>query len=61
MHLTLANVTKSFGPHRVLDAVTADFGELRSLALIGPSGGGKSTLLRIIAGLRHRDARRRDD
>ena len=51
MHLTLAQLTKSFGPQRVLDDLTADFGELRSLALIGPSGGGKSTLLRIIAGL----------
>ncbi len=51
MHLTLSHLTKSFGPQRVLDDLTADFGELRSLALIGPSGGGKSTLLRIIAGL----------
>lgn len=51
MHLTLDNVTKSFAAHRVLDGITADFGELRSLALIGPSGGGKSTLLRVIAGL----------
>ncbi len=51
MRLTLANLTKSFATHRVLDDITCDFGELRSLALIGPSGGGKSTLLRIIAGL----------
>ena len=51
MNLRLSEVTKSFGPHRVLDGLSADFGELRSLALIGPSGGGKSTLLRIIAGL----------
>jgi polar amino acid transport system ATP-binding protein len=51
MKLALHNLTKSFGPQRVLDDLTADFGELRSLALIGPSGGGKSTLLRIIAGL----------
>jgi polar amino acid transport system ATP-binding protein len=51
MHLTLSQLTKSFAAHRVLDDLTADFGELRSLALIGPSGGGKSTLLRIIAGL----------
>src|SRR3954467_14902228 len=51
MHLTLANVTKSFAAHRVLDDLTGDFGQLRSLALIGPSGGGKSTLLRVVAGL----------
>ncbi len=56
MHLTLDALTKSFGAHRVLDSITADFGELRSLALIGPSGGGKSTLLRIIAGLETPDS-----
>lgn len=51
MHLSVSHLSKSFGTHRVLDDLTADFGELRSLALIGPSGGGKSTFLRIIAGL----------
>ena len=51
MRLTLNNLTKSFAAHRVLDGLSCDFGERRSLALIGPSGGGKSTLLRIIAGL----------
>ncbi len=56
MKLELRNVTKSFGTHRVLDDLTADFGELRSLALIGPSGGGKSTLLRIVAGLETPDS-----
>ena len=56
MKLQLDGLTKSFGAHRVLDGISADFGELRSLALIGPSGGGKSTLLRIIAGLETPDA-----
>lgn len=51
MHLILDSVTKSFGEHRVLDSITADFGTLRSLVFIGPSGGGKSTLLRVLAGL----------
>ncbi|MEQ1861572.1 MAG: amino acid ABC transporter ATP-binding protein [Chthoniobacteraceae bacterium] len=51
MRLSLHALTKSFGAHRVIDDMSADFGELRTLALIGPSGGGKSTLLRIIAGL----------
>jgi polar amino acid transport system ATP-binding protein len=51
MQLALNALSKSFAGHRVLDDLKADFGELRSLALIGPSGGGKSTLLRIIAGL----------
>ncbi len=56
MQLTLTHLTKSFATHRVLDDLTCDFGDLRSLALIGPSGGGKSTLLRIIAGLETPDS-----
>ena len=56
MDLKFSAVTKTFGAHRVLDGLSADFGELRSLALIGPSGGGKSTLLRIIAGLETPDS-----
>jgi polar amino acid transport system ATP-binding protein len=55
MHLTLRNLRKSFGPCTVIDSISVDFGELRTLALIGPSGGGKSTLLRIIAGLERPD------
>ena len=51
MRLNLNGVAKSFGEHRVLDGINADFGELRSLVFIGPSGGGKSTLLRVLAGL----------
>jgi polar amino acid transport system ATP-binding protein len=56
MHLSLENLSKSFEGNRVIDDVTVDFGELRSLALIGPSGGGKSTLLRMIAGLEPADS-----
>ena len=56
MRLSLDALSKSFGANRVLDDVTVDFGEMRSLALIGPSGGGKSTLLRIIAGLEPPDS-----
>jgi polar amino acid transport system ATP-binding protein len=56
MRLKLDGLTKSFAAHRVLDSISADFGELRSLALIGPSGGGKSTLLRIVAGLEMPDS-----
>jgi polar amino acid transport system ATP-binding protein len=51
MRLRLEQLTKSFAGHTVLDKVSADFGEARSVVLIGPSGGGKSTLLRLIAGL----------
>jgi polar amino acid transport system ATP-binding protein len=56
MHLKLEALSKTFAALRVLDAITADFGELRSLVLIGPSGGGKSTLLRVVAGLETPDS-----
>ena len=55
MNLRLDNITKSFGSHRVLDSVSLDFEKVHSLVLIGPSGGGKSTLLRVIAGLHKPD------
>ena len=56
MKLKLAQISKSFGGHRVLDAVSLDLEKVRTLVLIGPSGGGKSTLLRIIAGLEYPDS-----
>jgi polar amino acid transport system ATP-binding protein len=56
MHLNLEGVIKNYGEHRVLDGISADFGELRSLVFVGPSGGGKSTLLRVLAGLEIPDA-----
>jgi len=51
MRLELRGITKRFGEHSVLTDVSADFGDARAVVFIGPSGGGKSTLLRIIAGL----------
>jgi len=58
MRISIEGIEKSFGERRVLSDLAADFGEIRSVALIGPSGGGKSTLLRIIAGLETPDAGR---
>lgn len=51
MRLGFDRLTKRFGGHVVLDAITAQVPECGALALLGPSGGGKSTLLRVIAGL----------
>ena len=51
MRVALHGVTKAFGTNRVLDAVTFEAEFDHTLALIGPSGGGKSTLLRLLAGL----------
>ncbi len=51
MKLKLEGVAKSFGPHRALAEVSLAVEGVRSLVLIGPSGGGKSTLLRVLGGL----------
>lgn len=51
MNLLLQHVYKSYDGQPVLNNISAAFEGVRSLVLIGPSGGGKSTLLRLIAGL----------
>lgn len=51
MRLELANLSKVYGELKVLDGVDLLLEDVRSLVLIGPSGGGKTTLLRLIAGL----------
>lgn len=53
MKLKLNNLTKTFENHTVLDSVSLEIPKVHSLVLIGPSGGGKTTLLRMIAGLEH--------
>ena len=51
MRLTIKDLTQTFGTTRVLDKLSIETGTVNSLVLVGPSGGGKSTLLRILAGL----------
>jgi polar amino acid transport system ATP-binding protein len=58
MKLELSGVWKSFGSQPILRGINLDVDQTRTLALIGPSGGGKSTLLRLLAGLDRADAGR---
>jgi sulfate transport system ATP-binding protein len=51
MAIEVRNISKSFGPTPVLEDINLDVNSGALTALLGPSGGGKSTLLRIIAGL----------
>ncbi|WP_309648344.1 TOBE-like domain-containing protein [Nocardioides sp.] len=51
MSIDVKNVTKKFGDFVALDDVSVSLPTGQLTALLGPSGGGKSTLLRIIAGL----------
>ena len=46
--IALSNITKRFGDNTVLSDVSLSMPEGSVTALIGPSGGGKSTLLRCI-------------
>jgi sulfate transport system ATP-binding protein len=51
MSIIVRNVSKSFGTFAALTNVSVEIPSGTLTALLGPSGGGKSTLLRIIAGL----------
>lgn len=49
--IELKGVSKSFGSNKILDKVDLNIYQGDALGIIGPSGTGKSTILRIIAGL----------
>jgi len=56
MSINVKGVNKKFGDFVALDDVSVDLPTGQLTALLGPSGGGKSTLLRIIAGLEDADS-----
>jgi sulfate/thiosulfate transport system ATP-binding protein len=55
MSLIVEGLTKRFGAHAALNAVSFTMPHGGFLALLGPSGSGKTTLLRLLGGLEHPD------
>ena len=49
--LRVSNLCKSFGTVKAVDNVSFEIEKGETLAIIGPSGGGKSTILRLLNGL----------
>jgi sulfate transport system ATP-binding protein len=58
MSIVVENVTKRFGDFSAIEDVSLHVPHGSLTALLGPSGGGKSTLLRVIAGLEEPDGGR---
>jgi len=56
MSIDVIGIDKRFGDFVALDDVSVSIPTGQLTALLGPSGGGKSTLLRIIAGLENADS-----
>lgn len=56
LHISITSLTKRFGPRLVLNEISLTIDGGQTVALIGPSGGGKSTLLRCLNGLNSFDS-----
>jgi ATPase subunit of ABC transporter with duplicated ATPase domains len=55
LRLSLSGVSKSFGAQLVLDNASLAVGPRSRIGLVGPNGVGKTTLLRVLAGLEEPD------
>jgi polar amino acid transport system ATP-binding protein len=54
--LELKNISKQFGQKKIFDQFNLTIEDGKILSLVGPSGGGKTTLLRMLAGLEKIDS-----
>src|SRR6185503_5365205 len=55
-HVTLKGISKKFRSHTALSGLELDIASGEFFVLLGPTGAGKTTTLRLIAGLDHPDA-----
>jgi len=55
-HVELQHITKNFPVVTALDDVSFDVKDGEFFVLLGPTGAGKTTTLRVIAGLEHQEA-----
>src|SRR5690242_12089363 len=55
MHLRLEHISKKFGSEEVLRDLNLQLAAQKTLSILGASGCGKTTLLKIIAGLLESD------
>lgn len=56
MSLSIQNVSKSFGANVILNDFSLDIADGTRLCVCGPNGCGKTTLLKILAGVEHADS-----
>jgi len=56
MHISVRNLRKSFGHYQASKDVSFDIEKGKLIGFLGPSGGGKTTILRMLAGLEQPDS-----
>lgn len=55
MYVTVQHLQKHFGSYEASKDISFEIEKGRLIGLLGPSGGGKTTILRMLAGLEHPD------
>ena len=48
--ISVTGISKSFGEKKVLDEISMTIGDGEIFGLLGPSGAGKTTLIRVLTG-----------